>query len=212
MNGSFDANQFQPKQGMEGHPVGQFPFNISNTSIEATKDNTGGMFVVEFTTPTGVAKMRYNLWNSSPKAVEIAHGQLSALCHATGVYRLDWGNEGAALRNAVGQIVVGYQKGEEPSPEKPHGGYTEIKKVLDRNGNEPGKPPQQPGNQQQPGQGGWGGGSPSPSPAPAAAPATPAAPTGWGAPASPPTSPPVTPGWAPGPSAPAGSAPPWAKQ
>ena len=163
MSGSFDANQFAPKQIGESHPVGKFPFNITRTECVPTKDNTGGMFNVEFTTPVGSILMRYNLWNQNPKAVEIAHGQLSALCHATGIFRLDWTNEGAALRGGKGMIDVGYQKGQEPSAENPHGGYTEVKKVYDANGNEPGKGPAsapQPQGQAQPqaGQsgGGWG--------------------------------------------------------
>jgi hypothetical protein len=139
--GSFDASQFQPNQGGQGHPVGKFPFNISHTECVSTKDQQGGMFVVTFTSPSGEIKTRYNLWNQNAKAVEIAHGQLSALCHATGVFKLDWQNEGAALRGARGMMEIGYQKGEEPTAEKPAGGYVEVKKVFDVNGNEPGKGP-----------------------------------------------------------------------
>jgi len=159
LNGSFDANQFAPKQVGETHPIGKHQFQIQHTECVQTKDQKGGMFVVTFKTPAGEIPLRYNLWNESAKAVEIAHGQLSALCHATGVFKLDWGNEGAALRGARGMIEVGYQKGQEPSAENPNGGYTEIKRVYDANGNEPGKGPApgpQPQSQQQP-QAGWGG-------------------------------------------------------
>jgi hypothetical protein len=39
MQGNFDASQFAPKQAGAAHPVGnKFPFTISNTSIEPTKD------------------------------------------------------------------------------------------------------------------------------------------------------------------------------
>lgn len=139
--GSFDASQFQPNQGGQAHPVGKFPFTISHTECVQTKDQQGGMFVVTLTSPSGEIKNRYNLWNSNAKAVEIAHGQLSALCHATGVFKLDWQNEGAALRGARGMMEICYQKGEEPTAEKPAGGYVEVKKVFDVNGNEPGKGP-----------------------------------------------------------------------
>lgn len=141
MQGSFDANQFAPRQGGEGHPVGMYQFTITDTKIVQTREGTGGMFVVEFTSPHGSIVSRYNIWNNSAKAVEIAHGQLSALCHAVGIFKLDWQNEGAALRNARGQMKIDYQKGEEPTAEKPTGGYVEIKKVYDVNGNEPGKAP-----------------------------------------------------------------------
>jgi hypothetical protein len=164
MQGQFDANMVPPKQLGESHPVGKFPFQISNTEITATKDNTGGMFVVMFKTPAGEAVHRYNISNQSAKAVEIAHGQLSALCHATGIFKLDWANDGAALRGGQGMIEVGFQKGQEPTPENPAGGYTEIKKVYDRNGNEPGKAPQA-APQTQP-NGGWGQQQPQQQPAP----------------------------------------------
>ncbi len=154
MNYTFDATQHKPNQGGEGHPVGRFPFTITNTSVKATKDNTGGMFVIELTSPSGRIENRYNLWNESAKAVEIAHSQLSALCHAVGIFKIDMHNDGAALRGGKGQMDIGYQKGEEPTPEKPQGGYVELKRVYDVNGNEPGRGPapapqpavQQPGN------------------------------------------------------------------
>ena len=191
MQGSFDAQQFKPNQGGQPHPVGsKFDFHITNTEIVQTKDQQSGMFVVEFTTPAGSIVSRYNIWNANPKAAEIAHGQLSALCHATGVFRLDWQNDGAALRGARGKLDVGYQKGEEPTMDRPGGGYVEVKRVYDVNGNEPGRGPAphpavaaqaQPawGQPQQPVQGhspgpAWNGQS-QPQPAPAASPA----PQGW---------------------------------
>lgn len=148
MSGGFNAQGIEPKQSAgTNHPVGRFPFNVSDTSIEENKEKTGGFYMVEFTTPAGVAVMRYNMWNKNPQAVDIAQGQLSALCHATGRYQLNWQDEGAAMRGAQGMIEVGFQKGQEPSAERPNGGYTEIKKVLDSAGNEPGKPNSAPQTQ-----------------------------------------------------------------
>src|SRR5882724_1614065 len=180
-NATFDANQFEPRQNAGGHPVGnKFPFEITGTEVKSTKDGTGGMFVVTFTTPAGQIDYRYNLFNQSTKAVEIAHGQFSALCRAVGRYQVDFNNDGAILRGAKGCLDVNYQKGEEPTAERPEGGYVEVKKVYDANGNEPGKAPAQAQPQgqnqplqQQPGGSGWGNGAqpqqnaPAPSPAPA---------------------------------------------
>lgn len=186
MQGSFDASQFVPKQGGGAHPVGKgFDATISNTSIEPTKAGDGGMFIVEFSTPAGRINSRYNLWNKNEKAVQIAHGELSALCHATGVFRLDFQNDGAALRNARCKIDVGLQNEAEPD------GYVEVKKVMDANGNEPGRgpgiPPQQPA-QAAPAQS-WGNPAPA-QPQPAAqAPA-------WSPPANNATNPANTPPWA----------------
>jgi hypothetical protein len=160
--GTFDASQFQPRQAGEAHPVGDFDFTITGCEIKGTKDGTGGYFQVEFTSPRGSIIQRYNIWNTEPKAVEIAHGQLSALCHATMVYKINWQNQGRELLQARGKMRVGYQKGEEPTAEKPQGGYVELKRVFDIHGNEPGKasiaapqPQQQPPMQQNT-NGGWG--------------------------------------------------------
>lgn len=154
---NFNANQYEPNQGFSTHPPAQkVPFTITNTAIKETKDKTGGYLAVEFTSPQGVVIHNYNINNPNPKAVEIAYGQLSALCRAVNIYQIDGMNECAALRGGRGLMDVGYQKGEEPPEGK---GYTELKKVYDQAGNEPGKPAQQQQQtqplQQQPG-GGWG--------------------------------------------------------
>ncbi len=217
MAGSFNANQFKPMYGFDKVMPGKYPFRISNTEIVPTKDQSGGMFVVTFQTPSGSIQDRYNLWNASPKAVEIAHSQLSALCHCVGVFQLDWPNEGAALRNAEGMIEVGFQKGQEPTPENPNGGYTEIKRIYDKNGNEPGKGPN---TAPQAAQGAAWQPSPQANTGVGGAPMTQQTNGGWGAatpnpqPTAQPAPPNTAPAWQqnqqPQGNAPAG-APPWAK-
>lgn len=193
---NFDATGIPPQQVSGKHPEGNFPFQISNTRVVPTKANDGGIFEVEFTTPGGSIINRYNLFNKSQQAVEIAQKELSALCHATGVFKLSMNADNLAmcgheLRGARGVIKVRTQPGNEQ--------YSEVEKVFDANGNEPGKSgataapqPQQGGNS------GWGtpaqqqpNNAPAPSPAPQ--------------------------GWQAGPSNPApanqggGAAPPWAR-
>ena len=156
VNWQFNSNQYEPNQGMAAHPPAQkAPFTITETAIVETKDKTGAMLVVTLTSPMGAIMQRYNIHNANPKAVEIAYGQLSALCRATGIYQIDGNNECAALRGGKGLMDIGYQKGEEPDPAFPdRKGYTELKKVYDINGNEPGKTAAQP--QTQPAGGGFG--------------------------------------------------------
>lgn len=138
----FDASQHAPQQVGAKHPPGnKFPATITGTDVKDTKDNTGKLFEITFTTPAGSIRNNYNLWNSSDTAVKIAVGQLSAVCHATGIFKVDFNNDGAALRGGKCLIDVGFQSGQESSAEKPEGGYVEIKKVYDINGNEPGKGP-----------------------------------------------------------------------
>lgn len=141
INGTFDATQFKPEQLGDKHPPGNFQAMITHTEIVPTKSQDGGMLNIHFKTPAGTIIKRYGLWNPNEKTVEIAQKQLSALCHATGIFKLDYTNEAAALRNARCVIDVNWQKGDEPTAEKPEGGYTEVKKVYDPNGNEPGRIP-----------------------------------------------------------------------
>lgn len=162
----FNANQYEPNQGFGIHPPAQkIPFQITNTEIKDTADKTGSYLSVEFTSPVGIVRNIYNIRNNTPKAVEIAYGQLSALCRAVGIYQIDGSNECAALRGGKGLMDIGYQKGEEPDPNFPdRKGYTELKRVYDMAGNDPSKPGQAQPNAaqpsgapmtQQPG-GGWG--------------------------------------------------------
>lgn len=149
-DGDFDATQVAPKQGGGAHPVGnKYPFKITSTKVTPTKDNSGGMFEVEFTSPSGSIIERYNLWNSNEQTRNIAKQELSALCHATGIFKLNFRDDGKALLNGQGLMDIGFQKGHEPSTEKPEGGYVELKKVYDVNGNEPGKTPMNQQSQQQ---------------------------------------------------------------
>lgn len=155
---TFDASGIEPLQSGGRHQVGnKFPATVTNTDVKDTKDNSGKYFEVEFTSPGGTIKGNYNLWNNSPQAVKIAAGQLSALCHATGIFQINMRDGGKNLRGAKCLIDVGFQNGQEPTAEKPEGGYVEIKKVYDINGNEPGKGGSQ-SHQQQPQQQNWGSG------------------------------------------------------
>lgn len=177
----FDATQHEPQQSGGKHPPGnKFPFTITNTEVKDTKAKDGQkLFEVTFTSPAGQIRNNYNLWNSNDQARKISVGQLSALCHATGIFKVNFkdpiseGPDGRELIGGKGLMDVNFQSGQEPSAEKPEGGYVEVKKVYDVNGNEPGqaKPAAnatsgfaanaQPAAQQQPAvQQGWGGAPP----------------------------------------------------
>lgn len=214
----FDATKVQPSQGGTAHPPGRFPFTITNTYAKENSAKDGAMLVVEFTSDAGRIENRYNIWNKSEKAVEIAQKELSALCHATNIFRItfprdaqgnyDMANAARELRGGRGVMEVAPQTDKEGKPN----GYVELKKVFDSAGNEPGKqgsapqpqPAQQaPQGQPQANQGGWGAAQPQQQ--------QPAA-QGWGN-AQPAANPaPQQGGWSPGPAqgAPA-NPPPWGK-
>lgn len=174
--GVFDATTVQPNQGSSKHPVGMFPFTITNTDIGSTNDGKNGLFKVELTSPAGVIVNNYNLWHSNTQTVEIARKELSALCHAVGIFKVNMDNKGRELVGGKGTMKVNWQKGHEPSAEKPEGGYVEVEKVFDSNGNEPGKASTQASPQAQ---------SFQQSPPNNAAPMQAQPGGGWGAPAAP---------------------------
>lgn len=213
----FDARSVAPQQpsGMGSHPCGMFDFQIGNTYLQPSENGKHLMLHVEFQSPAGRHMERFIVDGESAKAIEIANKQISAICHATNVFRLTYPKHpdgtpifdqaARELRGARGRMEISYQKGHEPTAEKPEGGYVEIKKYYDAAGNEPGKSgaaPQPVAAQQQPQMPPPQGAPVNPNPAPQG---------GWGAPqgaAQP--APQANAGWQPGPSAAApASAPPW---
>ena len=149
---SFNPMEFDPSQGGAAWPLGKHPVIIESAEVKATKDNSSGYLQLNLKVIDGpnaghVGAYRLNLYNQSQEAAQIAHRQLSAVCHVTQTFQL--GPDGTQLQylfNKPFVIEVGMQKGQE-AQEK---GYTEIKRVYDMAGNEPGKTGQA---QQQPPQG-----------------------------------------------------------
>ncbi len=208
----FDASKVAPQQpgGMGSHPCGMFDFQITNTFLKPSRENTSLLLWLEFSSPAGRHMENFVVDGNSPQAIEIANKQISAICHVTGIFRITYPKHpdgspifdqaARELRGARGRMEISYQKGHEPSAENPAGGYVEIKKYFDVNGNEPGKSgaapqvqqaqqPAQPANPA-PASNSWGGAAPAANPAPAQG-------GGW------------TPGPANAPAA--GSPPPWGK-
>lgn len=140
----FDANQFEPSfgGGIGKHPSGKFPALIDDTDLKPTNDGNGNYLEVMCKTPVGLQAIRFNLWNNNPQTVEIAQRQLSALCHVTGRFRLNLENKAMELRGAQLMIEVAEQKG--------NAKYSEVVKLFDTQGNEPGKGGQQSQAGQQP--------------------------------------------------------------
>lgn len=130
INYVFDATQYDPSQITPKHPVGKFLATITATDIKPTKEATGGFYEVTFTTQAGTAPMRFNLWNQNQQTVDIAHRQLSALCHCVGIYKVTMQAKGRELINGRCMIEVT----EQTDPK-----YTQIVKFYDVNGNEPSK-------------------------------------------------------------------------
>ena len=160
---AFNAQQYDPTQGVGSLPIGKHPVIVESSEVKANKANDGGYLQLNLRIIDGpqqgtTGAYRLNLYHSNQQTVEIAHRQLSAICHVIGVFQV---TDSSQLHNLPFLIEVGPQKND---PQ-----YTEVKKVFDMNGNEPGKagagaPAAQPqqqqpqGQQQQPAGGAaWGG-------------------------------------------------------
>ena len=164
---AFNAQQYDPTQGGGSLPVGRHPVIIESSEVKANKANDGGYLQLNLKLIDGpqmgtTGAYRLNLYHSNPQTAEIAHRQLSAICHVIGVFKVQ---DSQQLHNIPFIVEVGLQKGEEAAQK----GYTEVKKVFDINGNEPGKagqgapaaqPAQQPAAQPQGNAPAWGGGQP----------------------------------------------------
>jgi hypothetical protein len=220
---AFNAQQYDPTQSAGGLPIGRHPVIIEKSEIKANAANNGGYLQLDLLVTDGQNKgatgaMRFNLYHSNPQTVEIAHKQLSAVCHVTRVFMLQ---DSAQLHNIPFIVDVGPQKDTQ---------YTEVKKVYDMNGCEPGKtaptaaaapvPAQAPvvAPVAAPAPGftpAWGQPAAAPMQAPVAAPAAPA----WAPPQAAPT-PAAAPAWqqpqapaqAPAQAPVAGPTPPWAQR
>lgn len=147
---AFDATQFDPTQGVGQLPVGRHPVIIDSSEVKANNANDGGYLQLNLKIIDGPAQgttgaYRLNLYHSNQKTVEIAHRQFSAVCHVVGVFKVA---DSSALHNIPFVVEVGMQK---------DGQYTEVKKVMDMQGNEPGKAPA-PQGAAAPQGGGFGGG------------------------------------------------------
>lgn len=87
---NFDANEVKPQNGYEAVPAGKYLVAITESGFEDTSSGTGKFLKLVLTILEGEYKdrqlyVRLNLINASEKAVAIARGQLSAICHAIGV-------------------------------------------------------------------------------------------------------------------------------
>ena len=219
---AFDATQWDPSQSAGQLPLGRHKVIIEDSEVKGNNAGIGGYLalslqVIEGPSAGSTGVMRLNLYNQNQKAVEIAHRQLSAICHAVGVYNVQ---DSAQLHNLPFMVEVGNQKPTQEQEEKRARGeevtlYTEVKKVFDVNGNAPGKKTTSATAAPA---------APAQAPAPATATPTPAAqpdfnvaPPSWGAPTDPaapaqPTVPaqPAAPAWASG--APVSASAPWAQK
>lgn len=88
--GNFNAHDVNPATDFEPLPAGKYLAVITDSVMKSTKSGNGSYLELTFQVINGPFKgrllwSRLNLDNPSPQAVQIAQGELSAICHAVGV-------------------------------------------------------------------------------------------------------------------------------
>lgn len=90
---SFNANDHEPQTSFDPIPAGWYTAAVEFSEMRQTRAGDGSYLSVRFAVLDGGHKGRrlftmFNIENPNPKAVEIAQGQLSAMCRAIGVLQL----------------------------------------------------------------------------------------------------------------------------
>jgi hypothetical protein len=105
---SFDATTVEPDAGMSPIPAGTYLAQIIESNIKPTKNGTGHYLQATWKVLDGQYKGRLifdriNVKNASQAAEQIGQKQLSALCHAVGVLRLQ---DSIQLHNRPARVRV----------------------------------------------------------------------------------------------------------
>lgn len=90
---NFDASTVAPQTSYTPIPAGVYLASISASEVNATKNGSGQMLNLTFNVLDGqyagrLVFGRINIQNASAEAQKIGQSQLSQLCHAAGVIRL----------------------------------------------------------------------------------------------------------------------------
>ncbi|MCL2640329.1 MAG: DUF669 domain-containing protein [Phycisphaerales bacterium] len=114
-NLNFNAHEVEPATEFEPLPAGKYLAAITESEMKPTKSGGGSYLELTFQILEGPHKgrsvwARLNLQNPSPTAVQIARGELSAICRAVGVMTL---RDSVELHNLPLVISVKQKKRED---------------------------------------------------------------------------------------------------
>lgn len=192
----FNAHMVEPLSPSNALPVSDDKGHvvmITGSEFKPSKNNPNNGFlelmlsIIDGEHKGQSGAYRINLFNENPQTVEIASRQLSAVCHVCNQMMV---SDSSQLHNIPFRVIVGLQKKQKPDDPD----YTEVKGVLDVQGNKPKAAGTAPG---------------SPAPMPQQPQAAPTAPWGNTQQVAPPQ--PQQPAFQPPATAPAAGAPPWAR-
>jgi hypothetical protein len=111
----FNANEVPPNEGFGLIPRGDYDAVIIDSEKKLTKNGKGHYLALTFQICSGEYQNRrlfenLNLWNESTEAVQIAKGNLSAICRAVGV---PTPGDSSELHNKPLKISVAIKKEDE---------------------------------------------------------------------------------------------------
>lgn len=132
LNQSFDASQVDPTPMFDVLPAGDYLAMIVDSEMKATKAGTGEYLNLTLQVLDGPFKDRVvfdrlNLVNANAKAVEIAQRQLSQICHAVNVMRV---NDSAELHDKPLVATVKIRKRPEYADSNEIAGYKPANGVV----------------------------------------------------------------------------------
>lgn len=112
---NFDANQVEPSAGKDPVPAGKYVAAITNSEMKPTKNGAGQYLELEYQILDGEHKgrklwSRHTLSHTSAQTVQIARGELSAVCRAIGVMQP---KDSAELHNLPMTVTVKLKKRED---------------------------------------------------------------------------------------------------
>ncbi len=112
---NFDANQVEPSSGKDPVPAGKYVAAITASEMKPTKNGAGQYLEIEYQILDGDHKgrklwSRHTLQHTSAQTVQIARGELSAVCRAIGVMQP---KDSAELHNLPMTVTVKLKKRED---------------------------------------------------------------------------------------------------
>ena len=112
---NFNANEVAPAEALEAVPAGKYNAVIVESEVKPTKSGNGHFLELTLEIIDGEFKgrkvwARLNLDNPNQQAVQIARGELSAICHAVGVMQP---KDSVELHNLPLEISVRCKKRED---------------------------------------------------------------------------------------------------
>jgi hypothetical protein len=125
---NFDATTVAPQDSFSPIPAGDYIAQVTESSIKPTKSGTGMILNLTWTVLSGQFANRkvfdrINIQNQNPEAEKIGQRQLSAVCHAAGVLKLQDSNQ---LHGRPCTITVKIRKDEQWGDSNEVKGYAQA--------------------------------------------------------------------------------------